>query len=102
MNILIYENIQKTTVLLTVCKKTFLSITCVGIKRLHNIVKYFFTNGCLRPEKCGGFRQNVGDKEITNSKVNFISQYKGGKSVRVYLLPELNVKLWTNWKLHRN
>ena len=42
--------------------------------------------------------------------VNFISQYKGcishygrGKSVRVYLSPELNVvKLWRNWKLHRN
>ena len=74
-------------------------------------MKFFFTNECLVSEKRGGFRQTVGNKEITNSIVNFICQYKGcvvlnygsGKIVRVYLSPELNVeKLLRNWKLHRN
>ena len=91
------------------CAKTFLSITCVGKKRLYNIVRHFSLTGRTRLENRGGSRQTNRAVEISNSIQDWISGYKGrvshygrGKSERVYLPPELNVvRMWRHWKKDR-
>ena len=48
------------------CAKTFLSITCVGKKRLYNIVRHFSLTGRTRLENIGGSRQTNRAVEISN------------------------------------
>lgn len=96
---------KKNGVILSVCSKTFLSITRFSRKRVNTLMKYV-ESGDNPIEKRGGARLKPKDNDTTSSIIAFIgslkcteSHYGRNKSIRGYLPPELSVrKLWRMWK----
>ncbi|XP_072035964.1 uncharacterized protein [Amphiura filiformis] len=82
-----------------VCQQTFMSLLCIGRKRLGNLLKYVWENNNRRPERRGGFRAKTGYEELKADICRHIQSFKcrashygrGKTPHRKYLPSTLNV-----------
>ena len=102
-----YQVPNKDGMLVQVCKKTFLDIFSVSVKKIQNIVAQKKTSniGCVdrRLTHIKKFKYTTADRTLVKNHINSLprqeSHYGRAKSNKEYLSPELNInRLYNSFK----